>query len=210
MKIKNQLGRSMVEMLGVLAIIGILSASALSGYSKAMMQLKLNKHTDEISYLMATAIFNNDKLNKASFNMFEELKALGAFTWNVIPNKKVTDDNSTEKITFQDSLHNTIWFEHYSQDQMKAIGIILPQSDFTQKVCYNYINIFKNFSDEIYRIHARKDVGNQMSWKMFYGKNVCDGNTKKCLEHITVDEITNMCKTQCDGADECRLYAVWY
>ena len=36
-------GRSMVEMLGVLAIIGVLSVGAMSGYSKAMMKYKLNK-----------------------------------------------------------------------------------------------------------------------------------------------------------------------
>ena len=31
-------GRSMVEMLGVLAIIGVLSVGAIAGYSKAMMK----------------------------------------------------------------------------------------------------------------------------------------------------------------------------
>ena len=32
-------GRSMVEMLGVLAIIGVLSVGAIAGYSKAMMEV---------------------------------------------------------------------------------------------------------------------------------------------------------------------------
>lgn len=39
-------GRSMVEMLGVLAIIGILSAGALAGYSKAMFRHKVNQTID--------------------------------------------------------------------------------------------------------------------------------------------------------------------
>ena len=39
----NQIGRSMVEMLGVLAIIGVLSVGAIAGYSKAMNKYKLNK-----------------------------------------------------------------------------------------------------------------------------------------------------------------------
>ena len=34
-------GRSMVEMLGVLAIIGVLSAGALKGYSAAMFKYKM-------------------------------------------------------------------------------------------------------------------------------------------------------------------------
>ena len=36
-------GRSMVEMLGVLAIIGVLSVGAVSGYSKAMFKHKMTK-----------------------------------------------------------------------------------------------------------------------------------------------------------------------
>ena len=40
------LGRSMVEMLGVLAIIGVLSAGALKGYSAAMFRHKVNQTVD--------------------------------------------------------------------------------------------------------------------------------------------------------------------
>ena len=50
----NELGRSMVEMLGVLAIIGVLSVGALSGYNKAMMKYKLNEHAYQISQLINT------------------------------------------------------------------------------------------------------------------------------------------------------------
>lgn len=55
----NEKGRSMVEMLGVLAIIGVLSAGGLAGYSKAMFQHKMNQTIDE-----ATKIFQR----------FEEIK----------------------------------------------------------------------------------------------------------------------------------------
>ncbi len=40
---KSENGRSMVEMLGVLAIIGVLSVGTIAGYSKAMMKYKLNR-----------------------------------------------------------------------------------------------------------------------------------------------------------------------
>ena len=39
----EQSGRSMVEMLGVLAIIGVLSVGGIAGYSKAMTKFKINK-----------------------------------------------------------------------------------------------------------------------------------------------------------------------
>ena len=44
-------GRSMVEMLGVLAIIGVLSVGAMNGYSKAMFKYKLNKQAEQVNWL---------------------------------------------------------------------------------------------------------------------------------------------------------------
>ncbi|MBO6281841.1 MAG: hypothetical protein J6N49_04855 [Alphaproteobacteria bacterium] len=48
----TQSGRSMIEMLGVLAIIGVLSVGGIAGYSKAMMQYKINKTVDQISQIV--------------------------------------------------------------------------------------------------------------------------------------------------------------
>ena len=59
-------GRSMVEMLGVLAIIGVLSIGAIAGYSKAMMKYKLNLVTNSANQLIATIIEKNH-LNGNSF-----------------------------------------------------------------------------------------------------------------------------------------------
>ncbi len=49
----NQSGRSMIEMLGVLAIIGVLSVGGIAGYSKAMMKFKINKTIDQVSQIVA-------------------------------------------------------------------------------------------------------------------------------------------------------------
>ena len=43
LKKNDQTGRSMVEMLGVLAIIGVLSVGGIAGYSKAMTKFKITK-----------------------------------------------------------------------------------------------------------------------------------------------------------------------
>lgn len=45
---KNETGRSMVEMLGVLAIIGVLSVGGITGYRTAMDRYKANKLINEI------------------------------------------------------------------------------------------------------------------------------------------------------------------
>ncbi len=45
----NPIGRSMIEMLGVLAIIGVLSVGGIAGYSKAMTKWKTNKTMEQIA-----------------------------------------------------------------------------------------------------------------------------------------------------------------
>ena len=45
----NEQGRSMIEMLGVLAIVGVLSVGGIAGYSKAMGKFKTNKLIDQIN-----------------------------------------------------------------------------------------------------------------------------------------------------------------
>lgn len=54
MRSKNQFGRSMIEMLGVLAIIGVLSVGGIAGYSKAMMKFKINKTIQQVAQVATT------------------------------------------------------------------------------------------------------------------------------------------------------------
>ena len=51
LEIKNQNGRSMIEMLGVLAIIGVLSVGGIAGYSKAMTKYRINKTIEQITLI---------------------------------------------------------------------------------------------------------------------------------------------------------------
>ena len=47
----NEQGRSMIEMLGVLAIVGVLSVGGIAGYSKAMNKFKTNKVSDQVQMI---------------------------------------------------------------------------------------------------------------------------------------------------------------
>lgn len=47
----NEQGRSMIEMLGVLAIVGVLSVGGIAGYSKAMNKFKTNKISDQVQMI---------------------------------------------------------------------------------------------------------------------------------------------------------------
>ena len=52
LKQSNQTGRSMIEMLGVLAIVGILSVGGISAYQKAMTKYKVNKWTEDVALMV--------------------------------------------------------------------------------------------------------------------------------------------------------------
>lgn len=47
----NESGRSMIEMLGVLAIIGVLTVGGIAGYSKAINSYRVNKTIDQVSQI---------------------------------------------------------------------------------------------------------------------------------------------------------------
>ena len=49
----NQSGRSMLEMLGVLSIIGVLSAGGIAGYTKMMERQKINATMQQINIIAA-------------------------------------------------------------------------------------------------------------------------------------------------------------
>lgn len=80
----DQSGRSMVEMLGVLAIIGVLSVGGISGYSKAMAKFKLTKAQDQISMLLM-----NIRTAYATSPSYSGLTSTSAADYNIAPNDMV-------------------------------------------------------------------------------------------------------------------------
>ena len=78
-----QRGRSMIEMLGVLAIIGVLSVGGIAGYSKAMMKIKLNRWQNDMTTLIANlemtyinSLRYTDEDDKGIVNLYKELKII--------------------------------------------------------------------------------------------------------------------------------------
>lgn len=86
MKNINESGRSMVEMLGVLAIIGVLSVGGIAGYSKAMNKYKINKTTDQVSMLVA-----NIRTLFSTQGNYKDLNNTYAKKFGVVPNDMYTN-----------------------------------------------------------------------------------------------------------------------
>ena len=76
-KVQKEQGRSMVEMLGVLAIIGVLSIGGIAGYTMAMNRYKANQILDLASKLSVMAqtgyASDTDNWNGITDEVFEEL-----------------------------------------------------------------------------------------------------------------------------------------
>ena len=89
----NQSGRSMIEMLGVLAIIGVLSVGGIAGYSKAMNKYKISKTTDQITMIIANL--------RTMFSAQGDYKGLTneqAIKFGVIPDEMYTAGDQTYAI----------------------------------------------------------------------------------------------------------------
>jgi len=77
----NQSGRSMIEMLGVLAIIGLLSIGGLAGFTEIMMQYRVNRTVEqvvEMSSYLAQIGEQSGSYNGLSNSVAVKLKAVPA------------------------------------------------------------------------------------------------------------------------------------
>ena len=71
-RIISQSGRSMVEMLGVLAIIGVLSIGGIAGYSYAMDKHKANRAINEINLRMVDLIQQQQMGHALDFSAWKD------------------------------------------------------------------------------------------------------------------------------------------
>lgn len=91
----NQNGRSMIEMLGVLAIIGVLSVGGIAGYSKAMMKFKTNKTIDQIAMTVT-----NIRTLYAQQQTYHGLATTNAYKMGVVDDAMKGTNDGTLKNAF--------------------------------------------------------------------------------------------------------------
>ncbi len=196
MRKNNQTGRSMVEMLGVLAIIGVLSVGAIAGYSKAMKKHKLNIQAQGLSLLLQNSInfTSTFKMEEgANINISAYLNKL-----KVIPDGFKYDENN-ESIT--DNFSSTLRLEsctaHPSEHNF-GLRYYISDTNFRFDICVNLINIAKEYKGQINYLMVSRPGTVQIN---YYGDNGrgCrnTANTQnKCLAKLTLDDIYEMCKVQ--------------
>ena len=155
-------GRSMAEMLGVLAIIGVLSVGTIAGYGKAMFKYKLNKQTEQINQLIGTIVRYKSSLmiNSVSadapasdYQLVPILKKLGE-----IPKEMYTSDNIFIKDAFGTEyyIYQRNWYNYIT---LRTGDLDRNESSF--QVCKNLYLIAKEWHKEILVINTVAYKGNE-------------------------------------------------
>ena len=207
----NELGRSMVEMLGVLAIIGVLSVGAISGYSKAMTKYKLNKQAESVTLLLAnvTQLSLNLGASDKSLSNASILKKL-----NIIP-----DGISEQNDKMYDIFHNSISFgsaPHASLGRETYLFFDLERtnnkvSNSAVNICLNIINAAKEYSQDIFVVQIRQygETGETGDYQAFslYGSPYCS-SSRRCLLDAKIQDLQQFC-SQCESQTGCSLGIFW-
>jgi len=200
----GQFGRSMVEMLGILAIIGVLSVGAIAGYQNAMMKHRLNVHAQGVTFLLMNALNLKDKLDRNETgetyysNMFKKL--------NLIPD----GFSYINSISLQDSWKNELWIYWNTDQNFGGMGFNFSASSDGLALCNNIVTSAKEFSEDlwIFETYKRYNDDKPLSFEgVIYGDKYCNGSTKKCISSLGLKEQEASCQV-CDEKP-CTLYVLW-
>ena len=196
-----QCGRSMIEMLGVLAIIGVLSVGGIAGYSKAMEKFKINKAIREYSFV-TQGIFeylDNIKTLNSSNERFDLTETF--FDINITPSNWSKGPDYDGHKNLIDSLGNLVAIfvrgnrvvttVHLGQTSAsKDYGIVSP--DFSSKICIEFFNhMIVPMQSRIYYAGVYRSKYHQ-SQNYYFNDKVC-GTTYKCFKDISLTAINQMC-----------------
>lgn len=197
----NQFGRSMLEMLGVLAIIGVLSVGGIAGYSKAMEKFRVNKLLEEYTMLLYGLLGNLNELknesavdSRAIIGLIDYVQAISLVpeTWKRVNSSRMTDSQGNFILLFSRS--NRFVMDIYIGGVFdEKTGNMTYSTGYNATVCQE---LMRNFAKPL---HGEVQFVNFYRWTdgdyahLYYGDEYC-AKGKKCLRDMTVTEINDFCK----------------
>ena len=198
-------GRSMVEMLGVLAIIGVLSVGAIAGYSKAMRKYRLNKQAEQINSILNSTLSFEENLGRASGSGYQRISLIPILKkLNSIPLEMLVK-NDDEQI--KDAMGSFITV--YSVKESSQYYYQLTLGGTTLDVCMNVVNTFKANSNDLGQINISCWQGGQTTQvKRYFGDKDCSNSGKKCIRNMNVTQINDFCLT-CKDEPQFIFGAIW-
>ena len=174
-------GRSMIEMLGVLAIIGALSVGGIAGYSKAMMKFKINKTIEQMSMILA-----NTRILYSSQGNYSGLYGYGTYIEGIKPIIGETDE-------FLSPFGGFNWLESNSYSVNDEI-FHLTFSALPKEACMELATL--NWGTEQSSGIVGLGIGiDYISWPAFDYYNNCINSSTS--EHITANNTYGILYTAC-------------
>ena len=192
-------GRSMVEMLGVLAIIGVLSVGAISGYSKAMMKYKLNKQREQISQIMISLIEYRSIFTSVGHQ--ESIVPI-LIKLNALPQEMIKPNVST---AIYDNLSSNITIFRSDGDGVYFIYGMSNVSDDNHTICRNILESFKEYSDVLFALGVNSDTEEGMNQQDWYYSDSFSDNYKK-IHQLDISTMNSLCE-KCDS-NRCGIVAI--
>ena len=198
-------GRSMVEMLGVLAIIGILSVGAIAGYSKAMMKYKLNKHAEAVNMLINNSLMLKDKVISGTNmpNILEKTNSLPDGIYR------------SGSLYLYDRYFNVPMYIYWSTNPYDGtyggIQFKFPASSEGREICRNIVIAAKENTANLWLVEVGKkdslyETGEYYVGHLF-GDAFCSEKQRKCLRDLDLDKIDKLCSPCVVGS--CNIYTLW-
>lgn len=195
----NQSGRSMVEMIGVLAIIGVLSVGAIAGYSNAMFKYKQNKQTQQINTIISTLVrYKNDlKINPHNgsgtkdYMLVPMLKKLGEIPQEMYIKNNESYIKDAFNIRYMTS-HRTYGGTNISSMFLRSNNLGLNNYSFD--ICKNLYLIAKEWHHELHSIKIVSYAGtNYNEDGIIYGDTQCL-SSRKCLKDLKLTDLDTLCR----------------
>lgn len=126
----EQSGRSMVEMLGVLAIIGVLSVGGISGYSKAMAKFKLSKAMDQMSMLVA-----NIRTTYASMATYDGLGTVVARSYGLASRDMFGPRSQTTTSALVNAFGGSVLVGAVQNNNINGTGFAIVYNGLDREAC---------------------------------------------------------------------------
>ena len=200
-----QYGRSMIEMLGVLAIIGVLTVGSIAGYSHAMRRHLLNKQREQISTILATIETQYGALS-ASMSDFQsgrhQTRVFKDLGW--IPEDMIKDNS----VNVYDIFKNRAIFWSIRETTFTQLGfyIYLTNGNAFEQ-CVNLYQTAMSFHSSLWVIEIRNNEDyTGHSW----GDKSCYASAAHCLRNSTTpSDIAEICQ-KCKDNNRCNIYYIWH
>lgn len=191
-----QSGRSMLEMLGVLSVIGVLSVAGLTGFSKMMMQYKINTAMQQINII-------SSKLSSvgSQTSSYGGLDNASAIKFNAIPAETVSGSGSELINPFGGKI--VISSSFLLEDKSDTQAYTISYGSLPQEACIALASSGWNNSKASSLIGV--GVGKDAADSMYQG---CDGSSSvACPDGETTSLPMDLDKAQkaCSCDDDCVL-----